>query len=171
MPWLTAGLLFGCLLAGYSTHVRRDAENIKGFRIIDGLCMNKRSDRLVYRYKNETYVYIAFDMLKTGIVDIFSWDIVKSNKGTFISSKMNEEQLPAIDFRKTVNRAHVLGATNKRHMKRFKRRMERKMSHCRKLYRKKSKHCKLTAIQIVLARMAPDIRNVTFTENFEDCKT
>lgn len=133
--------------------------------------MNVRSDRLVYRFKNDTYVYVAFDTLKTGMVDVFSWDIIKSTKGTFISSRMKEERVLAIDFRKRVNRQHVLGATNKRHQKRFKHRMERKMTHCRRILKEKNKHCKLTAIQGALARMSTDIRNVTFKENLEDCDT
>ena len=48
-----------------------------GIKIIDGLCLPKRADRLVYRHENDTHVYIAFDVLKTGKVHVYSWDLLK----------------------------------------------------------------------------------------------
>lgn len=162
-------LLLGCFVYVSSRHVRSPASRITGIRIIDGLCMNVRTDRLVYRYKNDSYAYIAFDTLKTGMVDVFSWNIVDTTSGTFISSKMKEERMLALDFRKSVNREHVIGATGKRHQKQFKHRMERKMKNCRQLYKRKKKHCKLTSIHSVFVRMK--MRHVTFDKNPEDCDT
>ncbi|XP_045173497.1 uncharacterized protein LOC123535041 [Mercenaria mercenaria] len=163
--------LIGFVVCVTSRHVIREAPVPKytGIRIIDGLCMNVRTDRLVYRYKNDSYVYIAFDILKTGMVDVFSWTIVSTTKGTFISSKMKKEKVFALDFRKDVNRDHVIAATNKRHQRRFEHRMERKMKHCRKITERKKKHCKLTSIHSVFSRM--EMKHVTFGTKPEDCKT
>ena len=82
-------LLIGCVVCVTSRHVERDKTKpvYTGIKIIDGLCMNPRSDRLVYRYKNDSYVYIAFDILKTGMVDVFSWNIVKSKSLNLFSQK------------------------------------------------------------------------------------
>ena len=49
-----------------------------GIHMLDGICMSKRTDRLVYRHRNDTHIYIAFDVLKKGRVLIYSWEI---NKG------------------------------------------------------------------------------------------
>ncbi|XP_060574639.1 uncharacterized protein LOC132732266 [Ruditapes philippinarum] len=160
-------LLIGCVVCVTSRHV--ETEKVTGYRIIDGLCMNSRSDRLVYRHKNDSYVYIAFDILKTGMVDVFSWNIVKSPRGTFISSKMKKKEVFAIDFRKEVNRDHVVASTNKRFQRQFEHRASRKMKHCRMITAVKKKHCKLSAIHSLLARL--EMKEVRFGVDPEDCNT
>lgn len=77
-------LFIGCFVCVSTRHVDVTTDsNITGMRIIDGVCLNVRTDRLVYRFKNDSYVYIAFDTLKTGMVDVFSWTIVNSEFKNF----------------------------------------------------------------------------------------
>lgn len=134
-----------------------------GMNIIDGLCMNRRTDRLVYRHKNDTHVYIAFDVLKTGKVHVYTWGIIRADKGTFITP-VKEETVLALDFRHHVNRNHILGATGRRHYHKFVNRLKRKMKHCKRLTKKK-KHCKMSAIMSVLVRLK--VRNVRY--DLEGC--
>ena len=50
-----------------------------GIHILDGICLEGGADRLVYRHKNETHVYVAFDVLKKGLVLMYWWGIIKGN--------------------------------------------------------------------------------------------
>ena len=78
MPQLLAiAFLIGCLAPQSVLSKDVSDDLISGIRIIDGVCLTKRTDRLVYRHKNATNVYIAFDVLKKGMVDVFTWDILK----------------------------------------------------------------------------------------------
>ena len=75
--------IFICLLIGYFTHVIVTSKPAtpppSGIHILDGICMAKRTDRLVYRHRNDTHVYVAFDVLKKGRVVVYWWDIIKGN--------------------------------------------------------------------------------------------
>ncbi|KAL4223648.1 hypothetical protein ACF0H5_017116 [Mactra antiquata] len=168
LRWLLPLILILCVDHVTSRKANKEARRLTGFEIIEGLCMNDRSDILVYRYRNDSYVYVAFDALKTGRVDVFTWEIIKSSHGTFISTRMKEDRVYAVDFRKNVNRDHVIGGTSKRHVKKFKSRLKRKMNHCKALLKKK-KHCKISAIQSLFIRI--DMREVHYRKNpyEEDC--
>ncbi|XP_052802688.1 uncharacterized protein LOC128232926 [Mya arenaria] len=155
-------LLIGCLY-----DVTAPAPAPSGVHILDGLCLPKRTDRLLYRNRNDTHIYIAFDILKKGVVDVYSWKVLKSTKGTFISPEVIEETELAIDFRKRVNRDHIVGACGKRHQKTFKHRMVRKMEHCKEIHKRKGKYCKVKSVSGVYVRMK--IRNVKFDVKEEDC--
>jgi len=68
-------LLIGCIY--HVTPVTSKSSAPSGVQILDGLCMARRTDRLLYRHRNDTHIYIAFDVLKTGTVDVFTWELLK----------------------------------------------------------------------------------------------
>ena len=49
--------------------------------VINDVCMPKRTDRLVYRYRNDTHVYVGFDVLSECTVYSMTWRINEGNNG------------------------------------------------------------------------------------------
>lgn len=151
-----------------ATREVKKTSRLSGINLLDGICLDKRSDRLVYRHKNDTHVYVAFDVLKTGEVHVFTWNIIRPPAATFISTDVNVTTVYSVDFRKGVNRDHIIGGTSRRHMEKFKHRVERKMKHCKRMSKEKKKKCKLTAIHSLFVRLK--IRKINF-DNVDGCDT
>ncbi|KAH3884403.1 uncharacterized protein LOC127837148 [Dreissena polymorpha] len=163
-------LIFLLVVSWTQVTTRSTTPDPSGYQIIDGICLGKRSDRLIYRHRNDTHIFIAFDILKSGTVDVYTWQLVQAKTGTFIYYDVKIATVPAIDFRKQVRRSHVIGACGRRHQKLFEHRVERKMKHCKKLAkekrREKKRLCKVRAVANIFVRMK--IRNASF-DNENGC--
>ncbi|KAK3611694.1 hypothetical protein CHS0354_034359 [Potamilus streckersoni] len=138
------------------------AKDRSGIHLLRGLCMPDKTDRLVYRHRNNTHVFIAFDILKQGKVQMFLWEIIKANNGTFISD-MHLKTLPAVDFRKGMIRRYIVAATGKRHYGIFLKQIRRQMRRCRSRgVGKPRPRCQLRTIINTFVRISEKLRNVTF---------
>ncbi|KAL3856293.1 hypothetical protein ACJMK2_011064 [Sinanodonta woodiana] len=157
-------LLFVLMMPTVICTIHHERERDRsGINLLRGLCMPDKTDRLVYRHRNNTHVFIAFDILKQGKVQMFLWDIIKANNGTFISD-MYLHTLPAVDFRKQMNRRDIVAATGKRHYDIFLKQIRRQMRRCRS--RGVGKHmprCQLRTIINTFVRISDKLRKVTFT--------
>ncbi|XP_064615551.1 chordin-like [Liolophura sinensis] len=107
------------------------------------LCLARRTDRLVYRTNTSSSVSVVFDILKKSRVEVMTWTIRRGRL-----SVMRREMLPADDYRKQTNVSDIVGSTNKRHYKKFKRRLSRQFKRC-----EKKRSCRLKHLSKALRKM------------------
>lgn len=93
-------------------------------KISAGICLSSGTDRLVYRFKNDTMIFIGFDVLDTSIVYSTSWKLVQE---TLLDDNNNRKQggvfdtFPADEIRSWLTTDHLLAATNQKQQDDFER--------------------------------------------------
>ncbi|XP_041354893.1 chordin-like protein 2 isoform X2 [Gigantopelta aegis] len=98
----------------------------------DNICLPKRSDRLVYTAEGKHFFIIGFDVTTGRRVELLKWSIRKGRL-----SEMLRESVPSAEFRQNVTKMQIIGASNKRNYKKFKRKLVKKLDRCKSNCRRK----------------------------------
>ncbi|XP_048247133.1 chordin-like protein 1 isoform X1 [Haliotis rufescens] len=89
------------------------------------MCLPKRGDRYVYQIEEKHSITLMFDVPTGNSVEVLKWTVRKGRV-----SEMMTENRPAAAVRATISQSQVLGATNKRNFKKFKRKLRKKTQRC-----------------------------------------
>lgn len=83
--------------------------------VLHEICLPSKSDRLVYRYKNESHIFIGFDDIQNSTVYSMLWEIGKGNSEVLSSDNHNGfKKIPALDVRKYVTKEDLLAAADQK---------------------------------------------------------
>lgn len=88
--------------------------------VLHDICLPSDSDRLVYRYKNESHIFIGFDYIQNNTVYSMLWEIGKGNPEALSSDNHNEfKKISSLEVRKYVTKQDLLAAANQKLQDKF----------------------------------------------------
>ncbi|KAL4223093.1 hypothetical protein ACF0H5_016568 [Mactra antiquata] len=86
--------------------------------IIDRLCLPPNTDRFVYRFKNDSYIRIDFDVVPDNILYSISWDVKQENPEILYGNN-KLRKFKADEIRPNIPAHLLLAATNEGQQRRF----------------------------------------------------
>ncbi|XP_060580895.1 uncharacterized protein LOC132737594 [Ruditapes philippinarum] len=128
--------------------------------LIKKICLPPQFNRLVYRYQNNSYIFIGFDDVEKETVYSMTWKINKFNQEALVGINRNRFTVhPAAEIRKEVKYNHLLAAANKNIQDKF----QENISMCGQS-KITSKACIIQSFSVLARKM----KEVTFGEK---CQT
>ncbi|KAK3611693.1 hypothetical protein CHS0354_034358 [Potamilus streckersoni] len=118
--------------------------------IISDVCMPRDSDRIVYRSKNATNVYVGFDSVEIGIVHFMQWALEGEN--ILPRGKGEYDSVQSVNFRDKITQPHILAAAGKDVERGFK----QKMVSCWRV------PCSIDKLMNVLAEYSLQMKEISF---------
>ncbi|XP_045171491.2 uncharacterized protein LOC128545835 [Mercenaria mercenaria] len=92
--------------------------------VVHKICLPSGSNILVYRYQNDSHIFIGFDDVKQDRVYSMSWKINEGNPEALTSNSRNRfKALPASQVRKHVKTEHLLAAADENLQNKFRERI------------------------------------------------
>ncbi|KAL3856288.1 hypothetical protein ACJMK2_011062 [Sinanodonta woodiana] len=118
--------------------------------IISDVCMPRDTDRIVYRSKNATNVYVGFDYVESGIVHFMQWALQGEN--ILPRGKAEYDSVKSVNFRDKISEPHILAAAGKDVERGFK----QKMVSCGRA------PCSIDKLMHVLAEYSLQMKEISF---------
>lgn len=88
-------------------------------------CLPSDTDRLVYRYQNDSHIFVGFDNLKKRKLFTISWKISENNKEILEKSQTKTYLgIESEEFRSLTSVCSILAATNSKHQRAFVKRVK-----------------------------------------------
>ncbi|KAK7480467.1 hypothetical protein BaRGS_00028284, partial [Batillaria attramentaria] len=111
-------------------HPDRKPDNTSVAAILSELCLPRRTGRLVYREKGDSFETLVFDDIQSSsaTVEMLRWAVVNGRELQDTERKL----LNASEFRQTVKCSQIIGATNTRGFKKFMKKMDGKLKRCKR---------------------------------------
>ncbi|XP_059177867.1 chordin-like protein 2 [Physella acuta] len=101
--------------------------------VIGKLCLPKGAERVVYYTKGDNFLTLAFDDPKKNLIEQMHW-VIKRGR---VQSSVNKKVTDTVGYRKKTTVADILGVIDKKNLKRFLRRLEKRQGSCPKKCRRK----------------------------------